>query len=132
VFGRLLLASPVVVWSYDHDLVFAGRSGQPLSLTSLRNNHFKPALERAKLPKSIRIYDLRHTAATHAVMAAVETGAGVTYVGRWIGHASLKMTLDTYTHATEEGTRAVSEAVAGARLGSFTTLSHPPTRNRDS
>ena len=83
---------------------------------SLRRRHFKAALERAGLPKSIRLYDLRHTAATAAVNLAVKTGAGLTSVSAWLGHASLKETLDTYTHASEAGRLEVTAAVEGSLL----------------
>ncbi len=100
----------------EHPLVFVGRSAQPVNLVSLRRRHFKAALERAGLPKSIRLYDLRHTAATAAVNLAVKTGAGLTSVSSWLGHASLKETLDTYTHASEAGRRELTAAVEGSLL----------------
>lgn len=45
------------------DLVFVTEFGKPINLNSLVYKHFKPILKRAGLPK-IRLYDLRHTAAT--------------------------------------------------------------------
>ena len=47
----------------NHNLVFASRLGTPFSIRNLDRRHFKPTLERGKLPK-IRLYDLRHTCAT--------------------------------------------------------------------
>lgn len=47
-------------------LVFATRDGRPLHLDTLRECHFKPALERAKITRKARIYDLRHGFATAA------------------------------------------------------------------
>jgi integrase len=48
----------------DLALVFANEYGQPLREHNLIVRHFKPILERAKLPKEIRLYDLRHSCAT--------------------------------------------------------------------
>lgn len=46
------------------DLVFATLEGQPLIRLNVVQKHFKPILERANLPKTLRLYDLRHTCAT--------------------------------------------------------------------
>jgi integrase len=53
--------------------------------------HFRSILEVAGLPR-IRLYDLRHTAAT------LELAAGVSpkVVSEQLGHASSAFTLDTY------------------------------------
>ena len=48
----------------DHGLVFTTTVGGPLNISKLTRNHFKPALKRAGLPQSVRLYDLRHTCAT--------------------------------------------------------------------
>lgn len=42
----------------------------------------------------LRLYDLRHTAATHALQA----GVPVKVVSEMLGHASAVITLDTYSH----------------------------------
>lgn len=46
------------------DLVFCAKDGRPIMLHNLTVRHFKPILERAGLPTSLRLYDLRHTCAT--------------------------------------------------------------------
>jgi|SRR5713226_1694244 len=48
---------------------------------------------RAKLPR-IRLYDLRQTAATLALAA----GVPAKLVSEQLGHASVALTLDTYSH----------------------------------
>lgn len=55
--------------------------------------NFQVILERAKLPR-IRLYDLRHTAATLALGAGVPAKV----VSEQLGHASVAFTLDTYSH----------------------------------
>jgi len=76
------------------DLVFAAENGQPLDLHNLINRHFRPVLEAAGLPKSIRLYDLRHTCATLLLSA----GEHPKIVSEMLGHASIQLTLDTYSH----------------------------------
>jgi integrase len=45
------------------DLIFMTEFGHPVNANSLVYKHFKPILKNAELP-NIRLYDLRHTAAT--------------------------------------------------------------------
>ena len=59
---------------------------------NLVNRHFKPALEKAGLPNTIRLYDLRHTTATMLLTA----GLPVNVVSERLGHAGSQITLDRY------------------------------------
>src|SRR5215813_13866028 len=79
-------------WEHN-DLVFASDCGSPLSLRNLQRRHFKPLLKRAGLEK-IRIYDLRHSCAT--LLLAADENPKV--VSERLGHASIVLTLDTYSH----------------------------------
>ncbi len=74
------------------DLVFKTVSGQPINADCLAKR-FRLILEVAGLPR-IRLYDLRHTAATLALAAGVSTKV----VSEQLGHASTAFTLDTYAH----------------------------------
>ena len=56
--------------------------------------HFKPALKAAGLPAAVRLYDLRHTCATLLLAA----GTNPKIVAERLGHASITLTLDTYSH----------------------------------
>ena len=75
------------------DLVFASEIGTPLLHGNLLRRHFKPIRDKAKLPK-IRLYDLRHTTATLLLSA----GENPKVVSERLGHASIVLTLDTYSH----------------------------------
>ena len=75
------------------DLVFASEIGMPLLHGNLLRRHFKPIRDKANLPK-IRLYDLRHTTAT-LLLSAVENPK---VVSERLGHASIVLTLDTYSH----------------------------------
>ena len=74
------------------DLVFKTVSGQPINADCLAKR-FRLILEVAGLPR-IRLYDLRHTAATLALAAGVSPKV----VSEQLGHASTAFTLDTYAH----------------------------------
>ncbi len=75
------------------DLIFVNSSGNPLNERNLVQRNFQVILKRAKLPR-IRLYDLRHTAATLALGAGVPAKV----VSEQLGHASVAFTLDTYSH----------------------------------
>jgi integrase len=55
---------------------------------------FKALLKRAGLPAKTRLYDLRHTCATLLLSRNVHPK----YVQELLGHASIALTLDTYSH----------------------------------
>lgn len=76
-----------------YDLVFASEIGTPLLHGNLLRRHFKPIRDKAGLPK-IRLYDLRHTTATLLLSA----GENPKVVSERLGHASIVLTLDTYSH----------------------------------
>ena len=74
------------------DLVFRTPSGQPINADYLAK-HFRSILDLAGLPR-MRLYDLRHSAATIALAAGVSPKV----VSEQLGHASTAFTLDTYAH----------------------------------
>jgi integrase len=61
--------------------------------TNLRRRSFAPLLERAGLPR-IRVHDLRHTCA----MLLLVRNMHPKYVQELLGHATVAITLDTYSH----------------------------------
>jgi integrase len=77
----------------DHGLIFATQRGTPVNPENLVKRSFKPLLQQAGLPE-IRFHDLRHTCATLLL------GGGVhpKFVQELLGHATIAMTLDTYSH----------------------------------
>lgn len=74
------------------DLVFRTPSGEPINADSLAKR-FKSIFRHARLPQ-LRLYDLRHTAAT----IALAIGVLPKVVSEQLGHASTAFTLDTYAH----------------------------------
>ncbi len=79
-------------WSAG-DLVFTREDGQPLHPDWFRRR-FERRIHRAGLPK-IRFHDLRHTHATLALQAGVHRKV----ISERLGHSTVAMTLDIYSHA---------------------------------
>ena len=77
----------------DNGLVFASETGKPLTRDFVDRRSFKPLLKRAGLPK-IKLHDLRHTCAT----LLLSRGVHPKYVQELLGHASIVMTLNRYSH----------------------------------
>jgi integrase len=90
----------------DYGLVFASGKGTPLDAQNIVNRHFKPLLKRAGLP-SIRWHDLRHTYAT----LLLARGTHPTYVQKSLGHASVQLTLDRYSHWMPSMGRNTAEGI---------------------
>jgi len=88
----------------DNSLVFTSERGTPLLLRNLERRHFKPLLRQAKLP-DIRLYDLRHSCATLLLAA----GENPKVVSERLGHASIVLTLDTYSHVLPSMQKAATE-----------------------
>jgi len=76
----------------DSGLVFASPLGRPVDGT-WTTKWFHRALVQAALPR-IRIHDLRHTAATHLLNRGVHPKV----VQELLGHSTISLTLDTYSH----------------------------------
>jgi len=77
----------------DRGLVFSTGTGAVVSPENLVKRSFKPLLKRASLPE-IRFHDLRHTCATILLGRSVHPKL----VQELLGHATVAMTLDTYSH----------------------------------
>ena len=76
------------------ELFFPNAAGNPISERNLTLRYFKPLLEAAGLSRAVRLYDLRHTHATLLLKAGVHPKI----VSERLGHASITLTMDTYSH----------------------------------
>ncbi len=94
----------------DQDLVFAGEHGNLINPSNLRQRSFQPLLARAGLPR-ITFHDLRHTCASLLFQKNVHPK----FVQELLGHASVSITLDTYSHMLPgmggEAADAIGEAL---------------------
>lgn len=94
------------------DLLFASERGNPLRRDYFNARIWKPALQEAGLPEDTTFHDLRHTYASTALAA----GVPITDVSKWLGHASITETVDTYGHLLPDAdgkARAALDAAYG-------------------
>jgi integrase len=88
------------------DLVFANEIGKPHHYGNLRKRHFEKILKEAGLETGgFVLYSLRHSCATLLLSA----GENPKIVAERLGHSSVKMTLDTYSHVLPDMQQAASE-----------------------
>lgn len=90
---RVLEQSEAASRLKGHNLVFVAHRGGAIHEARFVKRYFKPLLQAAELP-NIRLYDLRHTAATLALAA----GVSPKIVSEQLGHASVAFTLEVYSH----------------------------------
>jgi integrase len=108
------------------DFVFCNEFGKPLMQPNLYSRNFRRVMAAAKLGEwvevkgrknprfapAFRMYDLRHTCATLLLLA----GENPKVVSERLGHASVILTLDTYSHvlpAMQEESARKMEAMFG-------------------
>jgi integrase len=95
----------------ENRLAFASEIGEPLDRRDLTSRRFKPLLKRAKLLEKTRFHDLRHTCATLLLTKNVNPKI----VSEMLGHATIAITLDTYSHVLpnmqDSAARALEEAL---------------------
>jgi integrase len=101
----------------DHPAVDVGplrphRQRLPLRVDRRAPAWFAQRAHAAGLPP-IRLYDLRHSYATAALAAGVPTKI----VSERLGHASIAITLDTYSHVLPNMQEEAAEQIARLILG---------------
>ena len=96
---------------HENGLIFASETGEHLNRHYLTRRSFKPLLKRAGLPE-IRFHDLRHTCATLLLTRNVNPKI----VSEMLGHSSIAITLDTYSHVLpnmrDQAAAAMEEALS--------------------
>ena len=93
----------------ENGLIFASEMGEPLDRRYITTHLFKHLLKRAELP-GIRFHDLRHTCATLLLSKNVNPKV----VSEMLGHASIAITLDTYSHVLPNMQDSAAEAIEEA------------------
>ncbi len=78
----------------EPDLVFRSDKGTPLDSTNLLRRYLRPALQAAGLDPKMTLYSLRHSHATLLLAA----GVNPRLVADRLGHTSVQITLDIYSH----------------------------------
>ncbi|UCC85999.1 MAG: site-specific integrase [Anaerolineales bacterium] len=91
----------------ERGLIFTSRTGKPIAPSSVCKV-FASKIEEAGLP-AIRFHDLRHTAATLMLQGGVHPKV----VQEMLGHSSISMTLDTYSHVLPSLQEGVADRMEG-------------------
>jgi integrase len=94
-----LAAGPAYEIASDGGYVFAQPSGLPLHPNTVRLR-YKRLITAADVPDK-RVHDMRHVHGT----LSIENGEPVKQVSERLGHSSIAITLDLYTHPTDERKR---------------------------
>jgi integrase len=96
----------------NNDLIVAQADGSPMKPQRL-SDQFRALIGRAGV-KKVRLHDIRHSHASHALRAGVHPKV----VSERLGHASVGITLDLYSHVLEglqeDGALKVDEALKAA------------------
>ena len=90
------------------DLVFRTATGRPLNGTWI-NHRFHAATKAAGLPW-LRFHDLRHSCAS--LLGSLGVPARV--VMELLGHSSIRLTMDTYSHVFGKAQREAASAMDAA------------------
>ncbi len=96
----------------DNGLIFSTKKGTPLDAQNVIKWSFKPLLNRAGVP-DMPFHGLRHSCAT----LLLAKGIHPTYVQKLLGHQSIRLTLDLYSHwmppMGEQTAIAMEEVLSG-------------------
>jgi integrase len=107
------------------DWVFATSRGTPLGVRNVARRVLKKAADDAGLNgdgrPALRFHDLRHTFASHLI---VDLGLDVAQVSRILGHATITITLNVYTHLFDDArhTREIRQRMAASQFASLLDL----------
>ena len=96
------------LWQDRDGLVFTDELGRPLSGSNVTHT-FQSALARLGLPR-VRFHDLRHGVAS--LMLA--QGVPLKLVSESLGHSTIAVTADVYSHLDREQRRQASDAIERA------------------
>jgi integrase len=111
---RLALGADYVTDDVSDDLVFRRQDGTRLHPATV-SRRFEALVRQTTLPE-IRLHDLRHTFATLALQESI----AVKVVSEILGHASVTITYDTYSHVipgmAEDATSRVAALVPGPQI----------------
>jgi integrase len=94
----------------DHDLIFTTGDGLPLGPRNVVRR-FKALAVRAGVP-AIRLHDTRHTHAT----LLLKHGVHAKIVSERLGHATIGITLDTYSHVLPDMQRQAADSIDAALI----------------
>lgn len=94
----------------DQGLIFPNETSRPLNPSNLCNRYFKRIKTRAEVREDLRFHDLRHTCAT----LLLSEGVNAKIVSELLGHASITITLNTYSHVLPDVQDSAADAMEAA------------------
>ncbi|WP_181871218.1 tyrosine-type recombinase/integrase [Sphaerisporangium album] len=109
-FALEALSAHIRAFPPKDDLLFGTVRGNPMRRDYFNDKVWKPALKKAGLPEDTTFHDLRHSFAS----TALAEGVPISDVSKWLGHASITETVDTYGHLVPEADNRVRSALDGA------------------
>jgi integrase len=102
----------------EHNMVFAQETGEYVNPGGV-NGLFTRFIEQSGLPR-IRFHDLRHTHAT----ILLQMGVNPKIVAERLGHSSVQITLDTYSHVLPSMKKDLSEQFSKAMKSGQNVVNH--------
>ena len=97
----------------DLGLVFPAATGSLFNPSNLRNRSFVRIKIRSGVREDLRFHDLRHTCAT----LLLGQGVNAKVVSEMLGHASITITLNTYSHVLPDMQDTAADAMEAALEG---------------
>lgn len=98
-------------WGNDGDLAFTDEAGGPIR-PEWFSKEFGRLVAASGVPR-IRLHDVRHTYAT----IALKTGIPAKVVSEHLGHSTIAITLDLYSHVTPGIDRDATDRISAAMFG---------------
>jgi integrase len=98
---------------HDHDLVINNLFGGIVNPGNFCRRVFKPLLRQTGIGTDVRFHDLRHTHASHLLAA----GVNPKIIQERLGHSTIAMTLNTYSHLLPNTQKAAIQKVEEANDG---------------
>lgn len=100
---------------YDNkeNLIFTNMFGKPVDTTNFTERYFKRMVRQAGLENGFSFHDLRHTHAT----LLLKQGVNVKVISERLGHSTIQMTLDTYSHLMPDMQETAVKALEILNMG---------------
>ena len=87
--------------------IFTSPFGEPISPTNFSRRYFKPLLKKCDISSDFTFHSLRHN---HAKLL-LRQGVNPKIVQERLGHSSIKVTMDTYSHVLPDMQRQAVDAL---------------------
>lgn len=91
------------------NLIFTSPFGAPISPTNFARRYFHPLLKKCGIKEGFTFHSLRHTHAT----LLLQQGVNPKIVQERLGHSSIKVTMDTYSHVLPDMQKQAVDAMKG-------------------